>query len=72
MSFNVKASFFGSSLSAANGRPWPTSQNGQRRVQISPKIIKVAVPWLKHSERLGHEASSQTECKPCFLKEALI
>ncbi|CSC60205.1 Uncharacterised protein [Vibrio cholerae] len=57
----VCASFFGSSASGALGRPWATSQNGQRRVQIAPKIIKVAVPWLKHSAKLGQEASSQTE-----------
>jgi hypothetical protein len=49
----------GSSGSGA-GRPWATSQKGQRRVQTSPRIMKVAVPWLKHSPRLGHWASSQT------------
>src|SRR4029434_241468 len=33
------------------------------RVQRSPAIMKVAVPWLQHSHRLGHCASSQTVCK---------
>jgi len=40
--------------------PWPTSQKGQRRVHISPIIINVAVPPLKHSPRLGQLASSHT------------
>ncbi len=48
----------GSFASGATGRPCATSQNGQRRVQIAPRIIKVAVPWLKHSARFGQEASS--------------
>src|SRR5690606_18012228 len=50
----------GSALSRARGLPWPTLQNGQRLVQISPMIIEVAVPPPKHSLRLGQEASSQT------------
>src|SRR5690606_38105007 len=44
------------------GRPWATSQNGQRRVQISPMIMKVAVPPTKHSLRFGQDASSHTVC----------
>ena len=32
----------------------------QRRVQTSPRIMKVAVPWLKHSWMFGQLASSQT------------
>ena len=54
------------------GLPWATSQKGQRRVQISPMIIKVAVPPLKHSPKLGQEASSQTELSLCFLRVARI
>ena len=38
------ARFAGSSGSSGLGRPWATSQNGQRRVQMSPMIMKVAVP----------------------------
>src|ERR1044071_6643445 len=32
------------------------------RVQRSPAIMKVAVPWLQHSHRFGHCALSQTVC----------
>jgi hypothetical protein len=46
--------------SSGSGRPWPTSQNGQRRVHLSPMIMKVAVPLPKHSPMLGQEASSHT------------
>ncbi len=61
MSAIVCARCAGSSALGGSGRPWATSQNGQRRVQIAPRIIKVAVPWLKHSAKFGQEASSQTE-----------
>ena len=62
MAATDSARFFGSSLSSSLGRPCPTSQKGQRRVQMSPIIMKVAVPWLKHSPMLGQEASSHTVC----------
>jgi hypothetical protein len=39
-----------------------TAQNPQARVQRSPAIIIVAVPWLQHSQRFGHCALSQTVC----------
>ena len=71
MSAIVCASLTGSLASGATGRPWATSQNGQRRVQMAPRIINVAVPWLKHSARFGQEASSQTECRP-FLRIAAL
>ena len=58
----VRARFTGSSASSGFGRPWATSQNGQRRVQMSPMIMKVAVPLPKHSPRFGQLASSQTVC----------
>lgn len=35
-------------------------KNGQRHLQMSPIIMKVAVPPLKHSPRLGQLASSHT------------
>ena len=56
----VLAKLAGSSALSGSGRPWPTSQNGQRRVHLSPMIMKVAVPLPKHSPILGHEASSHT------------
>ena len=31
-----------------------TAQKPQARVQRSPAIMKVAVPWLQHSQRFGH------------------
>ncbi len=63
MSLIVRARLTGSSMSSGFGRPWPTSQNGQRRVQMSPMIMKVAVPLPKHSDRFGQLASSQTVCR---------
>src|SRR3990167_5406384 len=50
----------GSFGSSGSGRPCATSQKLQRRVHLSPIIIKVAVPWEKHSGKLGQAASSQT------------
>src|SRR5437667_2988145 len=50
----------GSSSSKANGFAVVTAQNPQARVQRSPAIMNVAVPWLQHSQRLGHCASSHT------------
>src|SRR5437588_6682516 len=52
----------GSSSSNANGFAVVTAQNPHARVQRSPAIIKVAVPWLQHSQRFGHCALSQTVC----------
>src|SRR5436190_21739520 len=52
----------GSSSSSANGLAVVTAQNPQARVQRSPAIIIVAVPWLQHSQRFGHCALSQTVC----------
>src|SRR5437879_12640947 len=52
----------GSSSSRANGVAVVTAQNPQARVQRSPAIIIVAVPWLQHSQRFGHCALSQTVC----------
>src|SRR5437762_13902622 len=52
----------GSSSSSANGFAVVTAQNPQARVQRSPAIIIVAVPWIQHSQRFGHCALSQTVC----------
>src|SRR4051812_596883 len=68
----VSARWRGSCGSGASGRPCATSQNGQRRVQMSPRIMKVAVPLPKHSAMFGHEASSQTVCSFCSRKICLI
>lgn len=60
MSATVAARLAGSLASGGFGRPCATSQNEQRRVQTSPRIMKVAVPWLKHSWMFGQLASSHT------------
>src|SRR5437016_4339558 len=52
----------GSSSSSANGFAVVTAQNPHARVQRSPAIMNVAVPWLQHSQRFGHCALSQTVC----------
>src|SRR5207302_11369135 len=46
----------------AKGFAVETAQNPHARVQRSPAIMKVAVPWLQHSQRFGHCALSQTVC----------
>ena len=68
----VVARFSGSSASSGSGRPWPTSQKGQRRVHLSPMIMKVAVPLPKHSPMLGQLASSHTVCSLCSRSTCLI
>src|SRR6202022_3176629 len=61
--FTACATRCGSSSSSANGFAVVTAQNPQARVQRSPAIMNVAVPWLQHSQRFGHCALSQTVCK---------
>src|SRR5437764_11074996 len=56
----ASATRWGSSSSSANGFAVVTAQKPQARVQRSPAIIIVAVPWLQHSQRFGHWALSQT------------
>lgn len=63
ISATVRAKLIGSSGSGGLGRPCATSQNEQRRVHTSPRIMNVAVPWLKHSWILGQAASSHTVTK---------
>src|SRR5436190_5983261 len=58
----ASATRFGSSSSNGNGFAVVTAQNPHARVQRSPAIMKVAVPWLQHSHRFGHCALSQTVC----------
>src|SRR5476651_1182524 len=62
----------GSSSSSANGFAVVTAQNPQARVQRSPAIIIVAVPWLQHSQRFGHCALSHTVCKRKSEMSALV
>ena len=68
----VLARFSGSCTSGACGLPCATSQNGQRRVHTSPKIMKVAVPCEKHSPIFGQDASSHTVCNLCSRRICLI
>ena len=72
ISCTASASCPGSSWSSSFGLPCATSQNGQRRVQISPMIINVAVPCEKHSGKLGQLASSQTDASFLRLRISLI
>jgi hypothetical protein len=53
MFFMVWASLSGSFQSTGKGYPVGTEQNLQRRVQILPRIMKVAVPRFQHSPMLG-------------------
>ena len=62
----------GSSSSSANGFAVLTAQNPQARVQRSPAIMTVAVPWLQHSQRFGHCALSQTVCRRRSEMSALV
>ena len=39
---------------------------------MSPMIMNVAVPLLKHSPMFGHDASSQTVCSLCSRRIFLI
>src|ERR1700737_3880108 len=62
----------GSSSSNANGFAVVTAQNPHARVQRSPAIMNVAVPWLQHSQRFGHCALSQTVCSRRSEMSALV
>ena len=55
-----RATRAGSSGSFQVGLPLLTLQKPQRRVQVSPRIMKVAVPRSQHSPTFGHAASWQT------------
>ena len=45
------------------GRPEGTAQNPQARVQILPRIMKVAVRCSQHSPWFGQRALSHTVCR---------
>ena len=53
----------GSSKSMGSGRPLGTAQKPQRRVQVLPSIMKVAVRWFQHSPMFGQCADSHTVCR---------
>ena len=57
----------GSSQSAGLGFPVATAQKPQLRVQIFPKIIKVAVPTPQHSPIFGQLPLSQIVFNLCLL-----
>ena len=58
-----RATRAGSSGSFHVGLPVLTLQKPQRRVQVSPRIMNVAVPRSQHSPMFGHAASWQTVCR---------
>ncbi len=62
MACTAWATCSGSLGSGGAGRPVLTSQKWQLRVQVSPRMRKVAVRWLQHSPMLGQWASSHTVC----------
>jgi hypothetical protein len=55
-----RATRAGSSGSFQVGLPVLTLQNPHLRVQVSPRIMKVAVPRVQHSPMFGQAASWQT------------
>ena len=60
----ARATRAGSSGSFQVGLPVLTLQNPHRRVQVSPRIMKVAVPRSQHSPTFGQAASWQTVWRP--------
>ena len=61
--FTAQATRMGSILSRPAGRPLFTAQKLHARVQVSPRIMNVAVREFQHSLIFGHRASSQTVCR---------
>ena len=66
ISATLSATCRGSSASGARGRPVLVAQKRQPRVQMSPRIINVAVLRLQHSAWLGHLPLLQIVCRLCF------
>ena len=62
-----RATRAGSSGSFQVGLPVLTLQKPQRRVQVSPRIMNVAVPRSQHSPMFGQAASWQTVCSDSAL-----
>ena len=61
----LSATFSGSFGSSGRGFPVRVLQKRQERVQISPPIMKVAVPRLQHSPMLGHFPLVQIVWRQC-------
>src|SRR5256886_3753645 len=68
----ASATLSGSSDSNGNGFAVATAQKPHARVQRSPAIMNVAVPWLQHSQRFGHCALSHTVCSRKSEMSALV
>ena len=66
-----RATRAGSSGSFHVGLPVLTLQKPQRRVHVSPRIMKVAVPRSQQSPTFGHAASWQTVWRFSALISAL-
>ena len=64
MRATLRATRSGSSGSFHVGLPVLTLQKPQRRVQVSPRIMNVAVPRSQQSPMFGQAASWQTVCRP--------
>ena len=65
ISLTLSATCRGSEASGARGLPVFVAQNLQPRVQMSPKIMKVAVLRLQHSALLGQSPLLQIVCNEC-------
>ena len=65
MTATASATRRGSSASSQSGRPVLTAQKPQARVQVSPRIMTVAVRCSQHSPMFGQRASSQTVLSVC-------
>src|SRR6185437_6930668 len=65
ISLTELATRLGSSISTAKGFPVATAQKEHERVQMLPRIIKVAVPSPQHSPIFGQLPLSQMVCNLC-------
>src|SRR5690606_15780817 len=63
ISLMERATFSGSSQLTVSGLPVFTPQKPQERVQIFPRIMKVAVPSPQHSPILGQLPEVQMVCR---------
>src|SRR4051812_49977354 len=68
----VRARFLGSSTSSGSGRPWPTSQNGQRRGHFSPLIMNVGGALPEHLPVFGGHAPSPAVCRVWSRRVCLV
>ena len=66
ISATLSATRRGSSASGARGCPVFVAQKRQPRVQMSPRIMKVAVLRLQHSALFGHMPLLQIVCNACL------